>query len=87
MFLNDNDKMIVHYILKLHCQKCGLDISDYFSYNQFMELCPHPDCKERGLIKGLIRSDHHLDIRDYLGAEYPFNEEWKQFFRLRKGWI
>ena len=86
MFLNDGDRMIVHYVLKSYCVNCGLDIDDYFSYNQFIGLCPRPDCKERGLIKGLIKSDHHLDIKDYLGVDYPFNEDWKRFFRSRKGW-
>ena len=87
MFLNDDDRQIVHYILSAHCRKCGLDVDDYFSYNQFLGLCPRHGCGKMALIKGLVKSCDHLNIKDYLGIEYPFNEEWKRFFGCRKGWL
>ena len=87
MFLNDDDKQIIHYILSSYCSNCGLNPNNYFSYNQFLGLCPHPNCGKMSLIKGLIKSECHLDIKDYLGVDYPFNEEWKRFFGCRKGWL
>ena len=87
MFLNDGDRMIVHYILKSHCHKCGLDIGDYFSYNQFLDNCPRHECDYNRLLRELIKLDHHETISHYLGVEYPFNDEWKRFFKSRKGWI
>ena len=87
MFLNDDDKQIVHFILKSRCINCGLDVEKYLSYNQFIRQCPRSDCKEMMLIKRLIKSEHHHNIEDYLGAEYTFNDEWKRFFGCRKGWI
>ena len=87
MFLNDEDKQIIHYILTTYCQNCGLNPEDYFSYNQFIGMCPRPDCKERGMINGIIRSDHHHVFEDCMGTGCPRNDGWKRFFRLRKGWI
>lgn len=86
MYLNEGDKMIVHYILNSYCRDCSLDIDNYLSYNQFVELCPIPHCKNRELLKELVRSHEHHNIKDYLGVEYPFNDQWKRFFNYRTGW-
>ena len=86
MFLNDDDKKIIHYTLTTHCSNCGVYVGVYLNYNQFIKSCPRTDCEHRQILQGLVRSSEHLDFKECIGGAYPYNDDWKRFFNHNKGW-
>jgi len=89
MYLNDEEKKIIFFILSRNCWACNDLIQEgkYHTFQYLRATCPRLDCDKMKLIYELVHTSGHTTFKDFMGFDYPENMEgWRNFFSYRKGW-